>query len=87
MVATAKLFWNGRSQAVRLPAEFRFEGTEVNIRRDPLTDEVILSRRPEGKGSWADFFAAREQLEADGVLDDLVIEREDGDHEREDPLA
>ena len=25
----AKLFRNGRSQAVRLPAEFRFEGTEA----------------------------------------------------------
>lgn len=31
--ATAKLFKNGRSQAVRLPKEFRFEGTEVRIRR------------------------------------------------------
>ena len=30
---TAKLFQNGRSQAVRLPKEFRFEGTEVRIRR------------------------------------------------------
>ena len=29
----AKLFWNGRSQAVRLPKEFRFEGDEVRIRR------------------------------------------------------
>lgn len=29
----AKLFWNGRSQAVRLPKEFRFEGAEVRIRR------------------------------------------------------
>jgi len=29
-----KLFWNGRGQAVRLPAEFRFEGEEVEIRRD-----------------------------------------------------
>jgi antitoxin VapB len=29
----AKLFMNGRSQAVRLPKEFRFEGTEVRIRR------------------------------------------------------
>jgi len=29
----AKLFWSGRSQAVRLPKEFRFEGTEVHIRR------------------------------------------------------
>lgn len=30
---TAKIFWSGRSQAVRLPMEFRFEGSEVRIRR------------------------------------------------------
>ena len=30
----AKLFWSGRSQAVRLPKEFRFEGDEVLIRRN-----------------------------------------------------
>jgi len=30
---TAKLFWSGRSQAVRLPKDFRFEGEEVRIRR------------------------------------------------------
>jgi antitoxin VapB len=30
---TAKLFWTGRSQAVRLPKEFRFEGQAVRIRR------------------------------------------------------
>jgi antitoxin VapB len=44
---TAKLFLNGRSQAVRLPKSFRFEGmTEVFIERDG--DRVILSptRRP-----------------------------------------
>ena len=29
----AKLFWNGRSQAVRLPKEFRFEGDRVRISR------------------------------------------------------
>ena len=39
---TAKLFKNGRSQAVRLPKEFQFEGTEVAIRRDPVTGEVVL---------------------------------------------
>jgi antitoxin VapB len=32
-VTTAKLFKSGRSQAVRLPKEFRFEGNEVRIRR------------------------------------------------------
>lgn len=30
----AKIFWSGRSQAVRLPKEYRFEGTEVHIRRE-----------------------------------------------------
>ena len=44
---TAKLFFNGRSQAVRLPKAFRFEGiSEVLIERDG--DRVIISpgRRP-----------------------------------------
>ena len=34
MEATAKLFKIGRSQAVRLPKEFRFKGTEVKIRKE-----------------------------------------------------
>jgi antitoxin VapB len=37
---TAKLFLNGRSQAVRLPREFRFEGDEVRIRQ--VGDGVLL---------------------------------------------
>jgi antitoxin VapB len=37
---TAKLFKNGESQAVRLPKEFRFEGTEVLIKR--VGDAVVL---------------------------------------------
>ncbi len=55
MAQTAKLFNNGRSQAVRLPAAYRFDGAEVFIRRDPDSGDVILSRRPE---SWDDFFSA-----------------------------
>ena len=51
----AKLFKNGRSQAVRLPAEYRFDGTEVYIRRDPETGNVILSRKPT---TWDGFLAA-----------------------------
>ncbi len=44
-VKTAKLFKNGRSQAVRLPKEFRFEGTtEVVIRRDEKSGDVTLSQ-------------------------------------------
>ncbi len=54
MPNTAKLFITGRSQAVRLPLEYRFEGTEVFIRRDAATGDVVLSRRPP---SWDGFFA------------------------------
>ena len=43
---TAKLFKNGRSQAVRLPKEFRFEGKEVAIRRDAATGEVVIAPVP-----------------------------------------
>ena len=69
MPRTAKLFRNGRSQAVRLPAEFRFEGSEVYIRRNPAGD-VILSRRPE---SWESFFEL-----ATGVPEEFMADRADG---------
>ena len=51
---TAELFTTGRSRAVRLPVDFRFEGNEVYIRRDPETGDIILSERP---GSWDGLFA------------------------------
>ena len=53
MPDVAKVFMNGRSQAVRLPAAFRFSEAEVYIRRDEATGDVILSRRP---GGWETFF-------------------------------
>lgn len=56
---TAKLFMNGRSQAVRLLAEFRFEGDEVLIRRDPATGDVILSARNRPLAAW---LALRDRL-------------------------
>ena len=64
MADTAKIFVTGRSQAVRLPREYRFEGSEVYIRRDPATGDVVLSRLPE---SWDGFFAldATTQVPAD----------------------
>jgi antitoxin VapB len=47
MHQTAKIFATGRSQAVRLPLEFRFDVSEVFIRHDPLTGDVVLSRKPQ----------------------------------------
>jgi antitoxin VapB len=69
MARTAKLFRNGRSQAVRLPADYRFEGSEVYVRRDPTTGDVILSRRPE---SWEDFFELMKSID---VPSDFLAER------------
>ncbi len=58
---TAKLFLNGGSQAVRLPAEFRFDPSdEVFIRRDTVTGDVILSAR-RTNSAWRNFFALRDQ--------------------------
>ncbi|MGA9392989.1 MAG: type II toxin-antitoxin system VapB family antitoxin [Candidatus Sulfotelmatobacter sp.] len=71
MPTTAKLFRNGRSQAVRLPAEYRFEGSEVFVRRDPATGDVILSRHPD---SWNDFFELMKSIEVPG---DFLADRTD----------
>lgn len=70
MPRTAKLFQNGRSQAVRLPMEYRFEGSEVYVRRAPSGD-VILSRKPE---SWDDFF---ELMKTVHVPEDFLADRND----------
>lgn len=73
-----KLFRNDRSQALRLPAAYRFEDCEeVFIRRDPETGDVILSRRP---GDWDSFFEARQAaLEAGGVPGDFLGAGERGE--------
>ena len=54
MRQVAKLFVNGRSQAVRLPLAYRFDTTEVFIRKDPETGDIILSRKP---SNWDNFFS------------------------------
>jgi antitoxin VapB len=59
---TAKLFWSGRSQAVRLPKDFRFRGEKVRIRRHGSA--VILEPLAED-WAWLDAIA--------GKLDDDFI--------------
>ena len=54
MAQTAKLFWSGRSQAVRLPKPFRMEGSEVRIRRQGRN--VILEPLAED-WAWLDAIA------------------------------
>ena len=70
MSQVAKLFTNGRSQAVRLPVAFRFDTTEVFIRQDAETGDVILSRKP---ATWDDFFSA---LKGTDVPADFLNDKE-----------
>jgi antitoxin VapB len=79
MHQTAKIFVTGRSQAVRLPMEFRFEGTEVFIHRDPATGDVVLSSKPKDWQGLLDAVALNKDEE-------LLIERRQS-HARRDPFA
>ena len=75
-VTTAKLFMNGRSQAVRIPKEFRFEGKEVLIRREG--NRIILSPIPK---SWDVFFN-----EVPLPSPDFMSERDQGEHQEREAL-
>jgi antitoxin VapB len=66
-MSTAKLFWSGRSQAVRLPKDFRFAGEEVRIRRSGAA--VILEPIPDD-WTWLDAIVG--ELDSDA----LAIARE-----------
>ncbi len=60
---TAKVFWSGRSQAIRLPKQFRVEGREVRIRK--RGKEIVLEPVPD-TWAWLDAIA--------GKLDDDFVE-------------
>jgi antitoxin VapB len=72
-VETAKVFPNGRSQAVRLPKEFRFDSDEVFITR--LGAAVVLIPK---KDSWSVLFDA-----IDGFTDDFMVDREQPSKQQE----
>lgn len=65
-----RVFMSGRSQHVTIPREYRFLSSEVSIRRDPSTGDVILS---EGPGAWSEIFSA---LDAAHIPDDFLSEAE-----------
>ncbi|MCC8189557.1 MAG: antitoxin [Planctomycetes bacterium] len=75
----AKLFMNGRSQAVRLPRDFRFKGDTVRIRR--IGKAVVLFPDDE---SWDILFDAVDQFTPDFMADGR---NQPKGQEREDPFA
>lgn len=65
----AKVFMTGRSQAVRIPARYRFKSNEVYIRHDPRTGEITLSERPHGPSLTEIFKMLDEATAAEGPID------------------
>lgn len=65
---TAKLFQSGRSQAVRLPKAYRFEGQEVFVKR--MGSAVVLLPNV---STWELMFQAAEEFS-----DDFMTERDQG---------
>ena len=77
----AKIFTNGGSQAVRLPAEFRFDGDEVDVRRDATTGDIVLSKP---RTSWDAYFAYVATL---SLPIDFLADREQPTDDMGDPFA
>jgi antitoxin VapB len=70
---TAKLFWSGRSQAVRLPKEYRFAGKEVRIRR--RGDAVILEPIADD-WAWLDALVGKLDDDVIAAINEPVLEQE-----------
>lgn len=58
-IARARVFMSGRSQHVTIPREFRFRSSEVSIRRDPKSGDLILSEVPNIEEVFATLDAAK----------------------------
>jgi len=81
-ITKAKVFMSGRSQAVRIPAEFRFKTKEVFIRRAPDGD-IVLSSSRSAKKTLKEVFA---MLDESGVPDDFLTDRDTRPAEERDTL-
>jgi antitoxin VapB len=76
----AKVFMTGRSQAVRIPAEFRFSAGEVYVRKDEQTEDLILSQAP---GGWEEIFA---EIDKAGFPPEFMANRDRGIAEKREEL-
>ena len=81
MVATAKVFTTGNSQAVRLPKAFRVNAREMWITRNEQTGEIMLKPKPNGDALQAFL----QELRSLPASDEFVPSR--GDVAQADPLA
>jgi len=65
ILAEAKVFMTGRSQAVRLPKEYRVTGDSVYVKR--LGDTIVLI--PKTGDRWSGLFAALDEFPRDFILE------------------
>jgi antitoxin VapB len=77
----AKVFYSGRSQAVRIPAAFRFKTDEVYVRRDPQSGDLILSESP--AKTWKEIFKALDDAK---FPDDFMEDRDQRPAQERDDL-
>ncbi len=70
----AKIFMNGRSQAVRLPKEYRFDTDEVYITKQG--DNIIISAK---EPTWDEFFDSKSVFDDDFLQDRLDEQPQDRD--------
>ena len=82
---TGKLFMNGHSQAVRIPAEYRFEGTEVEFRPGPNPGEVVMAAKPRRTGSLEEFFRLQDNIPPE-ELEGFMEDRDQSGQIRDDPF-
>ena len=68
MTLTAKVFQNGRSQAIRIPKEFRMEDREVYIEK--IGDTLII--KPTHANKWDSFFDTLQSVDTTGFLENRV---------------
>ncbi len=69
MTQLAKVFQNGRSQAIRIPKEFRVDTSEVYIEK--VGDTLII--KPKKKHKWDEFFDMLEEVDTS----DFLVDRKD----------
>jgi len=70
---TAKLFWDGRSQAVRLPKQFRFAGKAVRIRRH---GKAVILEPIANDWSWLDAIVGKLDKEVSEAINEPVEQQQ-----------
>lgn len=76
MLATAKVFTTGNSQAIRLPKAFRVDATEVWITKNDITGEITIKPKDDDKRQ-RDLAELIKMIKENPFTEDFIPERSD----------